>query len=353
MSQSNASSWVTETYIENLLRKLYSDDAVELIAIRLDENTDGRGFCALITKLFASFLLNGSKSEKHFIVKIALPASDAMKRLCEEDNIFQTEIDFYGKIAPLMLELWRKFNISQKVFPQLLGINNLFQSLILEDIIITNEYTSEYQGRLNEKDSKLFLNKIALFHATSAALEENTSNVSKTFRRGMFHTGKMFAEIAFKEMFQSLVRVSRTWKFDLSNIDYLQKTIEVCRPNPTHFNSLIHGDCHKNNFFLKTDTSDVVLIDFQAVKWSSPALDLHLFLQSSADINLIYEKENEMVHYYYGKLEGYLKCFLFEGRIPTFQQFWQEYEEKRFYGKNDDDRNLKFLSKFYVFYLKL
>lgn len=334
-SASNATSWVTETYIERLLRDFYRNDAVKLKTIRLDEKTDGRGFCALIKQLFVSFLVNNNKSERHFIIKVALPASGKIKQLCEEDNIFETEIDFYEKIAPLMTELLH--NISQKVFPEPLEINRSRQSLILEDLLIDNQYTSEYKGRLNEKDSKLFLSKIALFHACSAVIEEKTCFISKTFTRGMFHTGNMFSKIAFQEMFESLAR-----NFDLPNINYLEKTIQVCQPDPNHFNCLVHGDCHKNNFFLRADSSDLVLIDFQAVKWSSPALDLHLFLQSSAATNLIYEKEKEMVHYYYSKLVEFLKCFAFEGRIPTLPQFMEEYEAKRFYGKNKDNRNFNF-----------
>lgn len=340
--QSNATSWVTETYVEHLLRDFYSNDSVKLTTIRLDEKTDSRGFCALIMKLFVSFWINGNKSERNFILKVGLPASDKIKQLCEEDNIFEAEMDFYEKIAPLMMELLKKCNISQKVFPEPFGINRSHQSLILEDLLIANQYTSEYKGRLNEKDSKLFLAKIALFHASSAVIEEKYSLISKTFPRGMFHPGKMFSKIAFQEMFASLVRCARIWNFDLSNINYLQKTIQVCQPNPKHFNCLIHGDCHKNNFFLRADSSDLALIDFQAVKWSSPALDLHLFLQSNADTNLIYQKEEEMVHYYYSKLVEFLKCFTFEGRIPTLLEFTEEYEAKRFYGKNKDNRNFNF-----------
>lgn len=339
---SSAALWVTETYIAKLLRDFFADDSVNLIASRLDEKTDGRGFCALIMKLLISFQLNGNKLEKNLIVKVALAASDTIKQLCEEDNIFETEIDFYEKIAPLMVQLLRNHNIHQQIFPQTLGINRSEQSLILEDLLFHNQYTSEHKGRLNEKNSKLFLDKIALFHAASAVIEKQNSRICKAFRRGMFHEGKMFAEIAFQEMFKSLVRCGRSWDIDLSNINYLQRTIKVCEPDPKHFNCLIHGDCHKNNFFLKTDSSDLILIDFQEVKWSSPALDLHLFLQSSADTNLIYERENEMVHYYYCRLAEYLRCFIFEGGFPTFHEFLQEYEAKRFYCKDKDNRNFNF-----------
>lgn len=331
-----ATSWITESYIKNLLCTLYRSDSVELITLRLYEKPDGRGFCALITKLFVSFRLNGKILERNFIVKVALPASETIKKLCEEDNIFETEIDFYGKVAPLMTDLWKKYNIFQKVFPEPLGINKIQQSIILEDLLVTNEYSSEFKGRLNMYHSKQFLNKIALFHASSTIIEEKHSYIAKTFTRGMFHAGKMFSEITFQEMFNSLVRCSQTWNIDLSNINYLQKTIEVCQPNQKLFNCLIHGDVHKNNFFLKTDTPDLTLIDFQAVKWSSPALDLHLFLQSSVDTNLIYEKENEMVHYYFCKLVEYLRILMFEGEIPTFHDFWQQFETKRFYGKKNE-----------------
>lgn len=118
-------------------------------------------------------------------------------------------------------------------------------------------------------------------------------------------------------------------------------------PSPKHFNTLIHGDMWTNNLMTRWLTGNepngddtvsapdnVCLIDFQYSCWTSPTIDLHYFLNTSACETLRLNHVNELVEFYHTNLVTFLKQLKYKNYIPTVEEFQMQFREKSFYGKD-------------------
>lgn len=110
--------------------------------------------------------------------------------------------------------------------------------------------------------------------------------------------------------------------------------------NPDHFNTLVHDDLWSTNLMIKpAKTNDIekpfenlIFIDFQFSFWSSPTIDLYYFLNSSLCDSLRPNRFDELVQFYYDRLAEYLKRLNYSKKIPTWPEFFAQYQERRFFG---------------------
>ena len=79
---------------------------------------------------------------------------------------------------------------------------------------------------------------------------------------------------------------------------------------------------------------NMIFVDFQYSCWTSPAVDLHYFLNTSLHESLRPDRFDDLIAYYHGHLEANLKQLGYNKPIPNFDQFKQQYLDKSFYGKN-------------------
>lgn len=121
---------------------------------------------------------------------------------------------------------------------------------------------------------------------------------------------------------------------------FIERSYETLDPDPNHFNTLVHGDLWTNNFLLQYDglienvqLKNVVFIDFQYSCWTSPAIDLHYFLNSSLQEDVRSNHIDDLVEYYYNELTALLQKLDYKQFIPTLEKFQQEFLSKSFFGK--------------------
>lgn len=113
--------------------------------------------------------------------------------------------------------------------------------------------------------------------------------------------------------------------------------------NPDHFNTLVHDDLWSTNLMIKSaKTNDlekpfenVIFIDFQFSVWSSPTIDLFYFMNSSLCDSLRPLCINNLVLFYYEHLVEYLKRLNYGKTIPTWPEFFQQYQQRRFCGGSE------------------
>lgn len=84
----------------------------------------------------------------------------------------------------------------------------------------------------------------------------------------------------------------------------------------------------------ETSIENVILIDFQYSCWTSPAIDLHYFLNTSLQESLRPGRFDELIGIYHANLVEYLKQLDYKNHIPNFDQFKKQYQDKKFYGMN-------------------
>lgn len=133
----------------------------------------------------------------------------------------------------------------------------------------------------------------------------------------------------------------------------IERGCKMFDANPDHFNTLNHGDFWLNNIMVKqkeaiqcpeesgnigrlTTIDDAVFIDFQDSCWSSPAIDLHYFLNTSLCECDRPRAFNELIDVYYAELTRMLNNLSYCKTIPTQQEFHEQFNARNFYGKKMD-----------------
>lgn len=110
--------------------------------------------------------------------------------------------------------------------------------------------------------------------------------------------------------------------------------------NPNHFNSLSHDDIFCPNIMLKFSNQfneiafeNVALIDFQFAFRASPTTDLYFFLNTSVNESFRPHCFDELVEFYHGHLAQFLEKLEYKNHIPTWPEFREQYQGRRFLGK--------------------
>lgn len=154
--------------------------------------------------------------------------------------------------------------------------------------------------------------------------------------------------------FDAVIEVISSWpdfakyteKFKSLRSDFMERGRKVFDPLPTHFNTLIHGDMWINNLMTKYPNAtevngnaddrtpeNIIFLDFQYSCWTSPAIDLHYFLNTSLVETLRLHHIKDLIEFYHKHLSAFLKQLNYQRHIPTLQQFHDQFMEKSFYGE--------------------
>lgn len=83
----------------------------------------------------------------------------------------------------------------------------------------------------------------------------------------------------------------------------------------------------------KLKIENMIFIDFQYSCFTSPAIDLHYFFNTSLQESLRPNRFDELIAFYHGHLVTYLTRLEYGKAIPNLDQFKQQYLDKSFYGK--------------------
>lgn len=123
--------------------------------------------------------------------------------------------------------------------------------------------------------------------------------------------------------------------------DVMERGYRTYDVNENHFNTLVHDDIWTPNLMIKSSmTNDIekpfenlMFLDFQFSNWSSPAIDLYYFMNSSLCDSVRSNHSDELVRFYYEHLATDLKRLNFRKQIPTWPEFFKQYQQRNFYGK--------------------
>lgn len=124
--------------------------------------------------------------------------------------------------------------------------------------------------------------------------------------------------------------------------DVVERGCQMFDPNPSHFNTLNHGDFWLNNVMIKPGVGyigddapfeNVIFIDFQDSCWASPSIDLHYLLSTSLCEELRPKSFIELIDFYHKQLSSILSRLEYKQHIPTNKEFLDQFNARHFYGE--------------------
>lgn len=342
--------WLTDAYLEDVLRKYLKDDKVKMQNVDIRPATsNGENYASIMSRIKVKFSnKNKVSNELSFIMKYSFENDPLIAKIMSAYDVYNTEMKMYERILPQLAEILLEAADNEQLFAKTLKVDYDRSAIFFEDLSVNNYILTNRLTGMDENHARMVLKKLAKFHAAAAVLNQRLNGELEKFQRGIFNRHTR----SFGCLFEYMTEVCAKFANCCSELGpYYHDKLMKLKPyvveygtraydsNPKHFFTLCHGDLWTNNIMMRYDNTevlkDVLLIDFQFSNWSSPAVDLHYFLQTSltTELQLNVHVLNKLVQYYHSILKEMLKKLKYDGHIPTLHELHVQLEESNFLGK--------------------
>lgn len=243
------------------------------------------------------------------------------------------EVIFFNKIVPSLLEHLKCDSFAPKCW---LATKDM---LFFEDLGLIG-YSTPKSTLQDYVSLKCLASTLARFHASSllaeAKLGKPLNQVDPViFKDIMFIYKDKELLSGFLYATLSLVAdLAKLFGFKCPDIDKLGKLlITRAKPSLNKINVINHGDLWKNNYMLNDgNPQKCILVDYQCLRYASPAIDLNMMFYVNSTSELRKKHERELIEHYHSELRKTLEQSDVSSRIPEFEEIWQSYEEYKLFG---------------------
>uniref|UniRef100_A0A1B6DWE1 CHK kinase-like domain-containing protein n=1 Tax=Clastoptera arizonana TaxID=38151 RepID=A0A1B6DWE1_9HEMI len=333
---------IERTIFQDLMKKKWFGEDFEFISYEVDplrkleqlKNSD---------MIFVSFNLKNDNNvvKKHIFVKFE-PKDEDIKRVVFMGNQFYNEIYCYESILPFLMKEEDVFTNFPKFYSGSNNPNSRF--VVLEDISefgykMTNDFMS-----MDLDHVKLTLTQLGKFHAMSYAAKlkhpkEFFTKVTNTLMECNWVNGKdgvCHIQVLVKSTFERTVESLRNKYpdeikqfFDL--INKKEFFLDLVKPEEP-ISVVCHGDFVSNNMMYRYsedgNPEGVKFIDLGMVRYSSPIIDISLYLWFNLSIENRSLHWEELLQVYHNSLSTTFDNI----RVPSFVEIKREFCRKCVYG---------------------
>ncbi|XP_050526282.1 uncharacterized protein LOC126897005 [Daktulosphaira vitifoliae] len=281
------------------------------------------------TSMVYRVLLHGENGWKKSMVYKLLPKSVQARENFKSEMLFDNEIKFY-KVAYTALQEYQATK----------NIKNPFDSVpkcyfaekdivILEDMQCKGFVMMDRQKGLDFNHCQAILRILGKFHGLSLSMKANEPEKFKNCVSGVVNevyykkdyelwyggyykhaveSAKKILEAELSESEKSKYMIA--FKRFVNHKSFFGQMAELVLPRGS-LDVLCHGDCWTNNFLFQYtpdgNISDISMIDFQIVRYGSPALDLTSLLYCCTTVDLRRKHLTELLQVYIDSLTSILK----------------------------------------------
>lgn len=353
-----APTWLSDSYLEEVLRVYLQVRTVRIKSIDVKPATaNGENYASVMTRIKISYnITNGAttpaQSHLSFIVKCSYENDPFVANIMNGYDIYNTEMKMYEQILPQLSQIQKEVGDNEQLFANTLKVDFERSTIIFEDLTEKNYVLADRLKGLDKIHARLVMKKLAKFHATAAVLNERLHGALEKYQRGLFNIHTRGLGCMFEYLIETCANYAKNcpslgayyhdklMKLQPHLVEYATRAY---RQNPHNsFFTLCHGDLWINNILMRyrdSDTAgqqleDLLFVDFQFSNWSSPAVDLYYFLNTSLEPQLQTDMElqSELVEFYHFNLVEMLKRCTYMGHIPTWQEFRADFKEREFLG---------------------
>ncbi|XP_012536762.2 uncharacterized protein LOC105836925 [Monomorium pharaonis] len=327
-------TWLNSSFVEKILRESEGDDSIRVIDI-ISKSATAKGdhYCSNMMRVTAKFSHGQGDeiTEKSMIFKIAPSLESAQGEILAESGAFDFEIsmisDTLNKMNKLLEPKYRlgpKGLYVQKENPQI---------VVMEDLSALGYRMADRLSGFDLDHSILSIRALARFHATSVAVCEKEPEQKKKYAIGTYSNEHPSSVANFYIVTtKALAKEIANWPGMKRYAEKIAKiadriyeiAIDVSKPSEDEFNVINHGDYWVNNMLFKYDDNgkpiDHISVDFQTCFYTSPAMDLLYFLETSPSLDVIENKKDILLNEYLDTLSTTMKQLNCKTQPPTMEE---------------------------------
>ncbi|XP_031354641.1 uncharacterized protein LOC116179498 [Photinus pyralis] len=329
---------VNESLLEDLLKNHLGSGA-KITTVTRKSIPVGENFNSVLLRISIGYSIPTSTEEQKLsLVAKCLPDDGFLIKFSEDMKFFKREMLMYSSTLREMYS----FGCLECVAPKPYAIStDPKPTILLEDLSTLDYRTASRDEGLDLNHCHFVLDRLAAFHATSVVLHEKNPRSMHVFDQALFADVDGMNAImttGFRELINTCKRWPELKKFT-SKLTPLQEgflgNLLAANKPSTNFNVLNHGDFWINNIMFLHDSNghieDVRFIDYQALYYSSPSIDLHYFLVLGPNFQTKH-KATELLRHYHEKLIHYLLKLSAKTVPPKWDEFFEDFRSRAFYG---------------------
>lgn len=318
--------WLNITFIQKCLQDGEKTKLIEVFKFEVSSAVPpGNNFTSCLWRVQVDYKSNGNSSLQSFIVKAPL-TDNPLKEF--HDQFFLTEPCFYQKYLPKAYAILSNHQFFPKSY--FTGCENV---IVLEDLKASGYQMADRCKQLDYDHCKLYAVSAATMHAVSIAVHNKEPNlveqlgISKGFSNDSKSVPiKMLVEKGLNFFSEKIKSISECSKYaevpDNLLLCIWDLLVKLNEPNDT-LNTLNQGDPWTANMMFRYDSSgkvnEIKLLDFQALQYASPLLDIVFFIWTSANDDVRENSLEEFYHLYCNTLNARLEEFNCSERL-TYDQ---------------------------------
>ncbi|CAK9812678.1 hypothetical protein ANTPLA_LOCUS7489 [Anthophora plagiata] len=336
-------SWLNIDFIQRILRIAEDDSTIQVVDFFTKAATSkGDNYTSDMVRVAIEYTRKQGDKEvsgkRTLLFKFEPMEEGPKKDLIQKSNIFDTEIYMMTDAIKKMSKMLGS-RLSARVYHVRMERP---LCLIMEDLAPLGFRMADRQAGLDLTHSKLAIQGLAKFHASSVALCEKEPRHKQVYNKGLFHGQnpeemKHFFSAACMGLGLEIEKWPELDKSYSEKIKKLSKTIyskgvESVKCKDDEFNVINHGDFWVNNMLFRYDENNKpiehVFVDFQLSYYSSPVLDLQYFLTSSLNEKVREENIQTLLDEYLNTLTATMKQLGCKTSPPTMKDLEKSFEER-------------------------
>ncbi|SPP84315.1 uncharacterized protein LOC117585911 [Drosophila guanche] len=342
--------WINEKYFTGVLAKDEPNHVKILKFTKVAAIPPGENFTSTMIRVYIKLeMKDGSVKTKTYIFKTMLPEERGGSDI-NDFGLFPKEAKMYETYLPAFESMYRAAGWKIQLAPQCLHTEERNGNIhfIFEDLCVKRFKNIDRTKGLDLEHMTRALHKLAEYHAASAVYEEQHGPYPTEFLEGFvtLKTHKFHMD-AFKLKERAFKKAMLTWGMDDAEKyvkefptadQYWAQSLSCLDVLPNEFNVLNHGDFWSSNlmsnYLPNGKIDELILVDFQIVKWGNPAQDLLFFIILSAATDIRIKEFDNLVRIYWDRLIVCLKVLKFKKPIPTLRDIQRSMyaKENSFYA---------------------
>ncbi|KAH0552122.1 hypothetical protein KQX54_005963 [Cotesia glomerata] len=336
--------WLTEEFVQNALRNAKKDNSILVTNMVVKNATDkGDNYTSEMYRVYFDLTCKDGKKKCSVIVKTTHRNQGKHTELIESADLFGIEMTMMTSTLREMESVLKDTKLGGLCYftrpkdPKV---------LMIEDLAPLGFKMANRQTGLDFNHCTLALQGLAKFHASSVLIIEKNPELKEIYSKGMF-------EMEFPEDMSNffvsgmkyLVKAAASWpelredcrkKIEkIANVAY-DKAANARKLDEKEFNVINHGDFWVNNMMFKYndkgDAVDHIFVDFQLCSYTTPALDLLYFLNSSASEEVLENHRSSLIKGYVKTLSETMTRIGCKTKAPSIEYFKKILADKAIIG---------------------